>query len=87
MERISFNRNLKRISLLVVEHETTINASFVPNLYEIILGLSLVSAFFFFFLRNRYTHKREREMSAFEYIEIADCLGIGVSDGLFHKLW
>ena len=67
MERISFNRNLKRISVLVVEHETTINASFVPNLYEIILGLSL--------------------LSAFQCIEIADCLCIGVSDGLFHKLW
>ena len=67
MERIAFNRNLKRISLLVVEHETTINASFVPNLYEIILGLSL--------------------LSSFQCIEIADCLCIGVSDGLFHKLW
>ena len=67
MERISFNRNLKRISLLVVEHETTINASFIPNLSEIILGLSLVSAF--------------------QCIEIADCLCFGVSDGLFHKLW
>ena len=53
--------------MLVVEHETTINASFVPNLYEIILGLGL--------------------LSAFQCIEIADCLCIGVSDGLFHKLW
>ena len=76
--------------MLVVEHETTINASFVPNLYEIILGLSLVSASFFFFLgetTHTHTHTREREMSAFECIEIANCLCIGVSDGLFHKLW
>ena len=67
MERIFiFNRNLKRISLLVVD-ETGMSASSVPNMYEIILELSLVSAF--------------------QCIEIADCLCIGVSDGLFHKLW
>ena len=52
-------RKLKRISVSVVERETCMSASYVPNIYEIFHTLCLVSAF--------------------------TC--IGVSDGLFHKLW
>ena len=53
--------------LVVVERETSVSASFVPNIYEIIHKLCLVSAF--------------------PCIGNADCLSIGVSDCLFHKLW
>ena len=45
MEGIFFNRNLKRISASVVERETCMSASFVPNIYEIFYTLCLVSAF------------------------------------------
>ena len=40
-----FFRNLKGIFLLVVERETSLSTSFVPNIYEIIHKLCLVSAF------------------------------------------
>ena len=40
-----FFRNLYRIFLLVVERETSMSTSFVPNIYEIIHKLCLVSAF------------------------------------------
>ena len=56
----------REISLLVVERETSMSASFVPNIYEIIHKICLVSAF--------------------PCIGNADCLSIGVSDGLFNKL-
>ena len=42
---VFFFRNLKRIFLLVGERETSISTSFVPNIYEIIHKLCLVSAF------------------------------------------